>query len=357
MPQFLRRFVAGALTVLLGLCAPLASAPAHAQSKEAEARALELAGQAKKAFADGRYQQAAMLFKQAYAQVPEPTLLFNAARAYQLGGYLPEALSVFRLYLTLETHDDPETRSGRAEAVEHVQAIEKAMAAKEGPARPNGGATAGGTTAGGTTAGGTTTGGSAAGGTTAGGTTAGGTTAGGTTAGGTTAGGATAGDTTAGGAGGGTVQPPPDALPLPARPVRRPGLFGRVHNDAWTQREVLSVSLLGAGAAICVGALVGHAILGGDLDDVEARMAAQRQSTADGRFYPGVTQREVDAAVQSHDDARFAANLTLGAGAVVAGVGAVLWLTRTTDDRLASRLQPTLELGPDRAMAGWSLRW
>ncbi len=153
------------------------------------------------------------------------------------------------------------------------------------------------------------------------------------------------------------MQPPPDALPPPAKPVRRPGLFVRVHDDAWTRREVVAVSLLGAGAAICVGALVGHAVLGGDLDDVEARLSAQQQTTADGRFYPGVTQREVHAAVQSHDDARFAANLTLGAGAVVAGVGAILWLTRSTDDRLASRLQPELRIGPGHAIAGWSLRW
>lgn len=321
---------------------------ATAQTPAAEAKALDLAKQAKKAFGEGRYQQAAMLFKQAYAQVPEPTLLFNAARAYQRGGYLHEALSVFRLYLTLATHDDPETRSGRAEAVEHVQAIEKKIAEDEAARRRatqpggdgggQGGATSGGPGTG--TAAGGNPGGSGSGST------------------GSAGGSGGSGGGSSGGSGSGDDRPNGiHELPPVAQPVRRPGLFGRVHDDAWTRREVAAVALMGAGAAVCVGALIGHAVLGSDLADVEDRLAAEKLSNADGVFYPRVRQREVDAAVAAHDDARFNANLSLGIGAAVLGTGAILWLTRTTGDQVAGSLLPTVAIGNRGATLGWSLRW
>mgnify|MGYP002631529687 CR=1 FL=1 len=289
---------------------------AVAANAEADQQALNLASRAKEALRAGRHEEAAMLFKQAYAQVPEPTLIYNAARAYQLGNKLHEALSLFRLYLTLASHDDGETRSGRAAAVDHIATIEKEFARRrdlaaqaaqaaqpmvatptQAPVEPR----------------------------------------------------------PALPTAPGPVAAPPAAMPIPAAPVRRPGLFRRVHDDAWTSVEIAAVSLLASGGALVAGSLVAHLVIGGELDAVEQRMASGQSKSPDGTFYKGVTQREAGAAVAGYNDARFNANAVLATGVVAGSIGAVLWLTRSTDDSVV--MQPQLQIGRDFAMAGWSVSW
>ena len=120
-----------ALALLLSLVLALAPArTALGQTGEGKSKAMDFAARAKVSYREGRYEEAASLFKSAYAQVPEPTLLFNAARAYQQGGMLREALTLFRLYLQLANANDAETRSGRADAVEHVATIERSLGAE-----------------------------------------------------------------------------------------------------------------------------------------------------------------------------------------------------------------------------------
>ncbi len=61
------------------------AAPAQAQGRKTR-QAIELAGQAREAFAEERYEDAASLLEQAYDLYPEPNFIWNIARAYELAG-------------------------------------------------------------------------------------------------------------------------------------------------------------------------------------------------------------------------------------------------------------------------------
>ncbi|MCO4764025.1 MAG: hypothetical protein KC502_21100, partial [Myxococcales bacterium] len=268
-----------------------------AASTPQESKALQLTAQAKSAYKAGKYVQAAMLFKRAYAQVPEPTLLFNAARAYQRGAHLREALSMFRLYLTLATHNDEETRAGRSEAVAHISEIDKrlqrqaeAQRAKNTPKHgqppptvtPPSAAKPAGTTPRQTTP---------------------------------------------------AVPPvkpavgpsppqtgPPAAVPTPTaplttqKPVHRPGLFSRVSADKWTEREIAAVSLMAGGGAMIVTGLILHAVASSTLSELDEDMARRTTSQGGVTYYSGITQKAGQQALDSHDGLRLGGNMTITLG-------------------------------------------
>ena len=337
-------FLVCAISVAVGISprAVLADTPQ-------QQRAVALSGQAKAAYQASQFQQAAMLYQRAYAQVPEPTLLFNAARAYQKGKFLREALSMFRLYLTLATHNDDETRAGRAEAVTNIAAIDKelqeaaearaqrdraaaearALHAQPGPTTP--------------------------------GTTASPATPGATTPGATTPGATTPGATTAPTTGG-----PPPAMPAPTviappeiakppstqKPVHRPGLFSRVSSQGWTDREIGAVSLMGGGAAIALTGIILHLAASSALSDLDADLARGRVQQGAMTYYTAITQNDAQAAIDTVNGRRLGGNLLLGVGAVAIGVGTWLWLTRRLDGDNKLSLAPTI--GTDGV--GWTLQ-
>jgi len=84
------------LFVFILMCC-LATPAAAQTSPPAEA----VATQAKEQFKAGEFEAAAKLFMQAYAKSHAPALLYNAARAYEEAGKKGDALTLFRLYITL----------------------------------------------------------------------------------------------------------------------------------------------------------------------------------------------------------------------------------------------------------------
>ncbi len=346
--RLVARCLAGAFAV--AFCAvSLPATPASARSRQ-EKKALELTNQAKEAYKARRFMQAAMLFKQAYAQVPEPTLLFNAARAYQKGGKLHEALPLFRLYLTLATYNDEETRSGRAEAVEHITRINKVLQQREEARRRKAAADADALDAAKKKAAGAAT------------------------------------QTPQAGPATPPTQPlptpsqPPKTTPQPGprgpgpmksspvitgpppagttdikppelggkKPIHRPKLFSRIRKGAWTDREIAAISLMTSGAVIVVTGVVLHAVAGSTLDDMDSELAKQQQQSGT-IFYRGLTQQEAQDAIDSHDGYRVGGSMLLTIGAVAAGVGGYLWLTRRLDDGGKLAIAPAV--GPNQL--GW----
>ena len=104
------------------LCSLPASGAAKtnaAVSKEALRDAAVLANRAKTAFREGQFDEAARLFMRAYAMSPEAALVYNAARAYEEGGKVGDAVGLFRLYTTIA--DDPD---GIADARERIRRLE-----------------------------------------------------------------------------------------------------------------------------------------------------------------------------------------------------------------------------------------
>lgn len=72
-------------------------APRGVMAQESDQdRAQALAEQATEQFGDGQYDEAAILFQQAYNLDPHPVILFNLARAHQEMGDLPTALQLFQ---------------------------------------------------------------------------------------------------------------------------------------------------------------------------------------------------------------------------------------------------------------------
>ena len=290
--------------------------------KPAEVKAQELATAAKAAFKAGQFTQAAMLFKQAYAQVPRPTLLFNSARAYQKGGQLREALPLFRLYLTLATGTDEHSKAGRAEAVEHISEIEKTLAQQSKPA-PNGGAAA-------QTPPATSSKPAVA-----------------------TAPSQPAAQppATESATVPSTVAPkpapqgPPMATPQssPKTPAASkstnlggqpsPGATSHIaaRHGHWSERKVLAVTLLSGGGALVLGGLVMRLVGASVGSDIDALV--QGATVTDGvTFYPNATQQEVDSLASQQAGFETGGTLMLGLGLVSAAVGGYFWWTKDERD-------------------------
>ncbi|MBW2524904.1 MAG: tetratricopeptide repeat protein [Deltaproteobacteria bacterium] len=92
----------GALTLALAFAAPQPAVAAEeptAESGDAQAQALSLFEASEKLYREGRFEEAAALLEQAYELHPEPTLLYNLARAREGQGELGAAADAYESYL------------------------------------------------------------------------------------------------------------------------------------------------------------------------------------------------------------------------------------------------------------------
>lgn len=106
----------------------LPAAQADAPPDEAELRQAEaLATEAKVFFKAKLYEKAALRFMEAYAISKRPSLMYNAARAYEEAGVLREAHALFQEYRKLPTVDD----AGRKDADARIARLEPAVRAAD----------------------------------------------------------------------------------------------------------------------------------------------------------------------------------------------------------------------------------
>ncbi len=286
--------VAAALALLL-------AGPAHADTK-AEKEAVAIAAQAKNAHAAGHYSDAARLFMDAYARVPEPTLVYNAARSYQKAGKLQESLPLFRLYLSIAAAKDD---AGRAEARRHIAGIEAALRARKAREAAERAAL----------------------------------------------------ERKAREAGKPPPQPVPKPKPAPVvtppmaapntptgrKVVHRPDLFQRLSKPSqWSPRQRTGAIIAGTGGAFVLIGLIIHAV-DTDLDDIDARAEADHVKSGGNTFYPNITQREVDDALSSHNTGAVTANLMIVGGLVAGGVGT--WMLLSDDKRVSLAPAPRRDGG------------
>ncbi len=105
------------------LAAPSQAKPPTPVTATRQAEDLNL--QAKQAFRDGQFDQAADLFMQVYDLALTPNAVFNAARAREQAKKLPEARALLELYLKIE-----KTPAGLADGQAHLKSIDAAIAAQ-----------------------------------------------------------------------------------------------------------------------------------------------------------------------------------------------------------------------------------
>jgi tetratricopeptide (TPR) repeat protein len=90
-----------ALAVALALSVP-AAARAEEAPPSADVRALDLFDKSEAAYQKGRFAEAALYLREAYALKPEPVLLYNLARAYEGMGDLEHAAKAYQDFLAAE---------------------------------------------------------------------------------------------------------------------------------------------------------------------------------------------------------------------------------------------------------------
>lgn len=95
-------------------------------------RAEAMATEAKALFQNRVYIDAARLFMEAFAISRRAPLVYNAARAYEEGGQLKRAESLFLLYLSLPDADE----AGKGDASQHLQAVRDRLAVAEPSSAP-----------------------------------------------------------------------------------------------------------------------------------------------------------------------------------------------------------------------------
>ncbi len=276
-------------------CAWTVPAAAAQPTPAAEKEALSLANQAKARYAAKDYAESARLFMAAYGYVPEPTLLFNAARSFQQAGRLREALPLFQLYASLEHYSDAESKAGRREAEQHIAAIQaelqrqgqplvtppkavepgKAPAAdpQPTPAKPQPDVSV---------------------------------------------------PTPPPAAG----TQPPTSLPEDQN-VHRPGLFERIRPAPEDRSRYRTAALVtgGTGLVLLLTGAVLRSLAGNDLSDLEARL--QDDEKGHPGVHPTVTQKEAQDAYDSHNGKQVAGGTLIGVGVLAIGAGVALWLLQT----------------------------
>ena len=114
------------------LCCVLASvmtaalpSPVYAATAAEMRKAEALATEAKVFFGSKLYKDAALQFMEAFALSGRPNLVYNAARAYQEGGYPKKSVALFRYYLSRSGVD----AAGKKAARGHMEAQEARLAA------------------------------------------------------------------------------------------------------------------------------------------------------------------------------------------------------------------------------------
>jgi len=118
------RLIALLLPMLLPAVA--VAAPSAADLAAAEA----LATEAKLYFRTKQFEKAAELFMKAYVKGRTASLVYNAARAYEEGGKIKQAIATFEHYQTL-AKDDPAGRKAAAGRIAALRKIERRQAEAE----------------------------------------------------------------------------------------------------------------------------------------------------------------------------------------------------------------------------------
>lgn len=103
------------------------AAPSSSDLKVAQAKAVE----AKAYYGRSLYKEAADTFMEAYALSQAPDMMYNAARAYEMGKLLERARALYETYLGLAGVSD----DGKKEAKARIAAITAQLDAKPEPAR------------------------------------------------------------------------------------------------------------------------------------------------------------------------------------------------------------------------------
>lgn len=115
------------------------SPAAHAAPPKGKRAALDdaedLAARAQAEFKAGAFEQAARMYMKAYGKSGKPSVVYNAARAYEEAGNLGEAVALFRLYLSLDPDAD-----GVMDARARLQKLE-ALRVGKAPVAPDAAAT------------------------------------------------------------------------------------------------------------------------------------------------------------------------------------------------------------------------
>ena len=283
--------------------------PGFSHENDDEAKALEIAAKAKQAFRDSRFDEAAKLFKTAYSHVHEPTLIFNAGRAYQEGEHLREALSLFRLYLDVQRRQDGDALRGRKQAQEHVEQIEATLQERDAAQKAE--------------------------------------------------------RVKLEALAAAANKPPPQpetptqmpASSLSKDVVHKPGLFNRLVESPWTKRKITAASLSAGGATLVLGGLIVSWVASGNLADIDERLA-QGQAVKNGLvYYGGVSQREFSDALEQHNNRQFAAKLLVATGAVAASVGIWLWWQDDKSHRAQTAWMPSLQTDEGRWAISLSRRF
>jgi tetratricopeptide (TPR) repeat protein len=113
-----------ALAFALAILAP---APARAdEAQSPEQRALDLFDKSETAYQNGRFAEAAMYLRGAYALKPDPVLLYNLARAYEGMGDLDRAVKAYQDFLAAEP-----SAKDRASIEMRVATLNKQIADRE----------------------------------------------------------------------------------------------------------------------------------------------------------------------------------------------------------------------------------
>ena len=100
---------------------------ANAQEANAqEANAQQLAAEGQRAYREGRFEESADLFAQAYALAHAPSLLYNQARALENAGRVDEAAMAYQRYL-----EEDAAAPDRAGITERIRRLDEARIERE----------------------------------------------------------------------------------------------------------------------------------------------------------------------------------------------------------------------------------
>jgi len=108
-----------AVLVALAACIAMTISAGTAFAQTPAERASQLVDEGMALFGEGNFEDAAILFQEAYNLDPHPVLMFNIARAHQEMGDLPSALEFFNVVLSLT--DDPNVQESALSRIEDIE--------------------------------------------------------------------------------------------------------------------------------------------------------------------------------------------------------------------------------------------
>lgn len=297
-----------AFSFLMVLVMAMATASALAASPDPEKQAAALVAQAKERYQAGDFEHAAQLYMQAYGEVQRPAPVFNAARAYEQAGLWAEAKPLFELYVQIDRGNDADSVAGRADAQQHLQAVNAKLAAEKAkrdipPAA--------------------------------------------------------------------VVQPTPPPVQVAPPPVRQspviqdppavePPQRGAVLDLAkpaereWTGMKTAAVVTMSAGAALIVTSIVIAVVAHSDLADLDARLAADQVANNQNlTLHSSVTQQEMDSGIARYNSRQVTAGVLGGVGAAAVVAGGILWWQDGSNS--PHRVALTTSVVPNAGGAVWTL--